>query len=144
MFVRVLQSAAERSQADIVLVPRRTRVQFTRSAIPVAKPFVVLTFFTYLWTPLPYEVDVETYDFEVEICSPSGETLTDVAWAGEFRHLLGSYSADRNLPDDLVEGLRADAKSLPPESICRGPHAGEAAHQLFLKLGAAAAAVRRQ
>lgn len=143
MFVRVLQAAAERSQADIVLVPRHTRVRFTRSVIPATKPLVVLTFFSYLWTPLPYEVDVESYDFDVAILSPSGEMLSEVAWAGEFRHVLGSYSADRNLPADLANHLEVDAKASPSKSVCQGPHAGEAIHQFFLKLGAAVAAVGR-
>lgn len=137
MFAQVMEQSSEAADADILLVPVRSRVQYTRSVIPAAKPFLVLSFFTYLWTPFPYEVDVESYDLAVLLRLPGGETLASVAWSGEFRHYLGAYSDEHRLPDDVSAELSSAATTFGHYGVCRGPHSSEAARELFRRIGAA-------
>ena len=123
--------------ADLILSPLRSRVQFRRQVIPAVKPFVVLTFFTYLWTPLPFEMDVESYDLRLAILDRTGRFLSEVSFAQEFSHYLTSYSAERTAPDDLLAELEPTEKTLGPIAVCRGPHAGRAVLELLRRLGIA-------
>jgi len=137
MFRRVLREPIQSGEVDLVLSVRRSRVQFRRQVIPGVKPFVVLTFFAYLWTPLPFEADVESYDLRVAIVDPSAQLLSEVAVAREFTHYLSSYSAERAPPDDLLAELESTERELGPIIVCRGPHARDAVRELLQKLGAA-------
>lgn len=137
MFRRVVRAPLESADVDLILSPRRSRVQFRRQVIPGVKPFVVLTFFTYLWTPLPFEVDAESYDLRVAILDPSGHVLSEVAVAHEFSHSLSSYSAERSAPEDLLAQLGPTERELGPIIVCRGPHAGVAVAELLQKLSVA-------
>lgn len=138
MFRRVLRAPLQTADVvDLILSPRRTRVQFRRQVIPGVKPFVVLTFFTYLWTPLPFEADVESYDLQMAILDPHGQLLSEVALVREFSHDLSSYSVERTAPEDLLAQLGQTETELAPIVVCRGPHAGVAVRELFQKLGAA-------
>jgi hypothetical protein len=137
MFRRVVPALQQSADVDFVLSPLRTRVQFRRRVIPAVKPFVVLTFFTYLWTPLPFEVDVESYDLRVAILDPRGLLVSEVALAREFSHDLSAYSEEQTAPADLVASMPLTERELAPIVVCRGPHAGVAARELFQKLGAA-------
>ena len=123
--------------ADLVVSPSRSRVQFRRQVIPGVKPFLVLTLFTYLWTPLPFEVDVESYDLRVAVRDARGALLSEVAVAREFSHRLSSYSAEQTAPGDLVASMAASDRELAPIVVCRGPHAGAVVRELFQKLWAA-------
>jgi len=140
MFRRVTQAPLRSDDVDLVLSPRRTHVQFRRQVIPAVKPFVVLTFFTYLWAPLPLEADVESYDLRIAILDATGELLSEVAVTREFTHYLSSYSAERAPPDDLLAEIEP-AEKLGPIIVCRGPHAGLAVRELFDQLGAAVSGI---
>ena len=137
MFRRVDRAPLQSGEVDLVLSARRSRVQFRRQVIPAVKPFVVLTLFAYLWTPLPLEMDVESYDLRVAIQEPTGQLLLEVAVAREFTHYLSSYSAERTAPADLLAELAPTERELGPVLVCRGPHAHVAVHELFQRLGAA-------
>lgn len=137
MFRQVVRTSGKPADVDLVLQPRLSRVQFRREVISWAKPLLVLSFFTYLWSPLPVEFDVESYDLRVAILDPRGELQSEVAVAREFSHVLGTYSAERDAPEALLAQLEVSEKDLGPFSICRGPHSGEAVHELLQKLGAA-------
>lgn len=134
MFRRVVRSF-EGPDIDAVLLPLRTHVQFRRQVIPVAKPFIVLTFFAYLWTPLPIEMDTESYDLRAAVLDRSGQQLAEIAILREFTHYLNSYSAERRPPDDLVALLEPPEKELGGITVCRGPHASFVIHEFFQRLG---------
>ena len=137
LFRRVARAPLGLAEIDLMLSPRRSRVQFRRQVIRGVKPLVVLTFFTYLWTPLPFEVDVESYDLRVAVLDPAGQLLSEVAVAREFTHYLSAYSAERTAPEDLLAELEPSERALRPIIVCRGPHAGVAVHELLQRLSAA-------
>lgn len=136
MFRAVVRVPQQSADVDLVLSPLRSRVQFRRQVIPAVKPFVVLTLFTYLWTPLPFEVDVESYDLRVAIHDRRGQLLADVTVAREFSHYLSSYSAERTAPADLLTASAPTEREIAPVIVCRGPHAAVVVRELLEKLGA--------
>ena len=122
---------------DLILSPRLSRVQFRREVIPEVKPLVILSFFAYLWTPLPFEMDVESYDLRLAILDRAGQPLSEVSVAQEFGHYLSSYSAERSPPDDLLAQLDPTERELGPIIVCRGPHAHLAVRELLRQLSSA-------
>jgi hypothetical protein len=119
---------------DIVFVPLGTRLRFQRTVITAAKPFLWATMFTYLWTPLPYEQDIETYHLNIAVLDRTGARQARVMIDRQQMHYLGTYSSDRNLPADLVAEARSSEVRAGAIASCRGPHAGAVVHDLLRQL----------
>lgn len=137
LFRRVMRAPRQGEAVDLILSPRRSRVQFRRQVISAVKPLVVLTLFTYLWTPLPFEVDVESYDLGIAIRDSRGRLLLEVAVAREFSHRLSPYSEERTPPADLVAAMAPAERELGPLIVCRGPHSAVVVRQLLERIAAA-------
>ncbi len=137
VFPRLNRSAPSSGEFAFAVEPRRSRVAFHRRVIPGVKPLLVLTLFTYLWTPLPFEVDEESYDLRVAILDPRGHLLSEVAVARAFTHHLSAYSPERNAPADLLAALEPTERDLAPVVVCRGPHAHLAVAELIQQVAVA-------
>lgn len=137
MFRHVTPAQPPNDGIDFILVPRLSKVHFRRQMIPIVKPLVVLTLLTYVWTPLPFEVDVERYELRMAILGQDGNLLDEVAVDREFTHYLSSYSADRWAPADLLSDMDPNEPAVGGISVCEGPHARIAAHALLQQLGEA-------
>lgn len=144
IFRHAVSAPLQGQEIDFVLSPRRSRVQFRRQVIPAVKPLVVLTLFTYLWTPLPFEEDRESYDLRLAILDRAGRLLSEVGVAEEFSHYLSPYSAERTAPDDLFAELEPTERALGPIVVCRGPHAARAVVDLLRQLGTAVSNLKKQ
>lgn len=141
IFRRVDRTPRPGVAVDLILSPRRSRVQFRRQVIPAAKPFAVLSFLTYLWTPLPFETDVESYDLRVAILDPTGKLMAEAAVSREFTHSLNAYSVERTAPEGLLVRMEASERELGPIIVCRGPHAGVAVREILQNLSAAVSSI---
>jgi len=137
LFPRMVRSAPQSGENAVTIEPRRSRAAFRRQMIAGVKPIVVLTLFTYLWTPLPLEVDVESYHLRLAILGPRGQSLSEVAVDREFKHYLSAYSAERGAPEDLLAAMEPAERDVAPVIVCRGPHAHLAAQELIQQLGVA-------
>lgn len=134
VFRRVSEVDAPHAAADLVLRPQRTRVQFQRQVIPSVKPLLLLSLLTYVWTPLPYERDTETYHLKVAVLDRTGALQAEVVLDREHTHLLGTYSSEHTPPADLVAAIKPHEGTAGSITTCRGPHAGVVVHELLRQL----------
>lgn len=142
VFRRVAVVHAAHEATDLVLTPLGSRAEFERRVIPAAKPFLLLTFFTYVWTPLPYERDLETYRLNVAVVDRQGTRLETALVERQYTHTLGSYSADNRPPADLAATLTAAEHRDGRIPTCRGPHAAVAVHALLHRLSETVQGIR--
>jgi hypothetical protein len=134
---RADRPALPTGESTLTVEPRRVRVAFQRQVIPGVKPLLVLTLFTYLWTPLPFEVDEESYDLRLAIVDSHGQLISEVAVVRTFSHRLSAYSPERTPPPELLASLRPAERDLAPVVVCRGPHAHLAVAELIQQLAGA-------
>lgn len=141
IFRRVTTVDSADAATDLVLVPLGSRAEFQRVAIPAAKPFVYLSLFTYVWTPLPYERDTETYHFNIGVLDRNGSRRATVVRDRQYTHTLGTYSEDHTPSADLTAALKPHETASDPLTTCRGPHASEFVHELLTELSRTAQSV---
>jgi hypothetical protein len=131
IFRRVSTVSTLQEATDLVLVPLGSRAQFDRRAIPAAKPFIYLSLFTYVWTPLPYERDTESYHLNFAILDRSGARQTTVTLDRQYTHSLGTYSADHSPSPELKAAIKPHEVIAGSITTCHGPHASTVVHELL-------------
>ena len=134
IFRRVSTVSTPQEAADLVLVPLGSRAQFERRAISAVKPLIFLSLFTYVWTPLPYERDTESYHLNFAILDRSGARQATVTLDREYTHSLGTYSEDHRPPPELKAALKPHEAVAGSITTCRGPHASAVVHELLRQL----------